>query len=70
MSKNADRVQKHRNNGLNERQNDLYHKLRLKFGIPSTQACKMKYWSLERIQKHLKDNNIEPVESLKGADRL
>lgn len=73
-TKNALRVTKFREaKGYNFLINK-YHKLRNKYDIDVSQANKMKFWSVDRIKKYLKDNNINPtqkyLDSLEEADLL
>lgn len=69
-TKNSLRVAKHRHLIGNETQKEKYRKLRDKFGIESTQANTMKFWSVERILDYLQTNKIYPLKTLKEVDRL
>ena len=69
-SKNALRVMKFRKLGGYVTDKEKYHILRNKYNIKSDEANKMKFWSVDRIIKHLRDNNIMPVKTLKEVDRL
>ena len=65
-------VQLNRKNGTNDKQNKIYRKLRNKFGIKSRLACKMKYWSADRILEYIDHNNIKVLDTYveEVVDRL
>lgn len=56
MTRNADYVKAWRKKEGTLKHNEKYSRLR-EYGVPSTQACKMKYWSEKRIMIWLIENN-------------
>lgn len=58
---NQERVENWRSKGGNDKQKELYNRLRKEYKIPSVQACKMKYWGKKRITLYLIENGYVDV---------
>ena len=73
-SANKIRVERYRVLGGNTLDKEKYHKLVFKYGIKSTVANKMKFWSVERIRLYIYKNNIIPTDeyiaSVKAVDLI
>ena len=74
-TKNHLRVDKHRKLHGAENYKEKYKVLTFKYGIGSSQANKMKFWSVDRITEYLYTNSIHPTKEYlmsieKEADRL
>ena len=73
VTKNAIRVVRFRQNGGNLNYKEKYRILRDKYGLDCKLANKLKFWSPDRINDYLRDNDIRPLQTYrpkKEADRL